>query len=314
VPGSGATIIANSNTIQQGRIAVLTKTDAITWEVGGVKPSSTEAFTWGVSGIANAISSGYEDNTNFFIGSPTGKAGLVSFTRSSDLGAVTGQTKTQGITSFVQHDSNNYAYGFYGEIRRQTGAGSATNMSLDVINYGSAVSTDPYSTTAVGSTGGVNLQSGRTDLTGLTNASYAIAVNYNGSMFDKGIVFASNSLSGTGDAINLASGHAIQQWTAVNNRGSKIVFSTTSSTTCLNLVFSDGVITFQNTSSSPLFTIGSTYNASLTPFKLPQYTNTQLATLTAAAYPYCMVFSTTSGKPLISNGTNWIDMTGTVVI
>lgn len=172
-----------------------------------------------------------------------------------DMGCIGGEFFVNNDnTSYVQ-----YAWGIYGEARRQAGAGT-TQHEIDIANLGSVVDIAPASGQTVGNTFGLNIASGA-ELGGATDVSAGLLFWNNGAAFRKGIVFGNTSLTSTGgyqSAIAFASGNRMEWYDASNAITGFITDAATTHVAPMGLVFADGFTYIVNNSLAAKVTFSNT--------------------------------------------------------
>jgi hypothetical protein len=153
-----------------------------------------------------------------------GQIAILAGTRASDINGKT--SGTIGVASFAQSDSTyaSTAYAFYGEAWKSADTpGTAQVYEGDIINLGSVVDINPYHMFADGLTVNLWVASGG-EVSGAHSATAAIGIVNNGARYRKGIVFGALALEANGIAMELASGHNIQQVYEGGYFGSAISF------------------------------------------------------------------------------------------
>lgn len=289
-------------------------------KAGGHFYPSLSAGSWalGKTGDLAEIAVGFENNTRFFVGNPIGRCAILGYTRSSDNPTV-GDMGTQAITAFVMHDSDKYAYAFYGEIRRLPGAGSGHAMELGFVNLGSYEDINPYEVYDAAMTDGLRLSSGRPDVDDCTDVSSAITIVNAGGRFGKGITIGNTALAelpgGQMDALNVPVNSAIQQWTVIG-RGSKIRFDTLNPVQAVNLIFGNDVVSIQNYHDENYATFGPQLASFVGAITTGRYTKAELTALAASDFPWATVtvMNDPTGRRLAtSDGANWRFQDGTIV-
>ncbi|GAC1042243.1 beta strand repeat-containing protein [Rhizobium sp. No.120] len=158
--------------------------------------------------------------------------------------------------------SGNQAWGGYFEGWRDTttaGNGGAYGIEADAINLVGIADTDPYSQSG-DQTISAQLASGG-EVSGAFDATAAINIQNNGAAYRKGIVFGSNSItgsngtSGSGIAIAFGYGHTMQWYGAAGVQTSSILSNGTTSTGAIQQLLSDNIVTFRNASSKAILNI-----------------------------------------------------------
>lgn len=202
------------------------------------------------------------NNTQLLAISTIGQCAILGAARSSDfgqadsMGCIGGQF--WGINDNTEHVQT--VYGAYLEVRRNVGTGRTHGFELDVVNYGNAVSVQPYDMFQQGLTVGGWLASGGE--IAATRASAALAIINNGSSWEKGIVFHSialdgtNGITGNGIAIEMAKGHVIRWMYGSGSQGAGITSSVSNSMAEQSLQFSDLGLLFRNAANKDMFKVG----------------------------------------------------------
>ena len=158
--------------------------------------------------------------------------------------------------------SGNQAWGGYFEGWRDTataGNGGAYGIEADAINLVGIADTDPYSQSG-DQTVSAQLASGG-EVSGAFDATAAINIQNNGAAYRKGIVFGSNSItgsngtSGSGIAIAFGYGHAMQWYGAASTPTSSILSNGTTSAAAMQQLLSDNIVSFRNASSKAILNI-----------------------------------------------------------
>jgi hypothetical protein len=150
-----------------------------------------------------------------------------------------------------------HAYGGYFEAyRNSTANGGAYGIELDTINYASVVQVDPYQQLA-GQTIALQIAGGgEYPSAGQFASSAAINIRKNGSTYERGIVFGSDSLtgatgsSGTAPAIVMGNGHGISWYGSSGVPSSAIYCTGTSTAAGTTQTFTNAGVSFGNSSSS----------------------------------------------------------------
>lgn len=291
-------------------------TDNFTVEAGILK--SQTAFSLGMAGVLQGLwGGGFENNSRFYVANPIGRCAVAGFTRSSDNPTV-GDMGTYALGAFVEHDSNKYAYGQYTEIRRRPGAGAAHGQEITLVNFGTAVDVDPYNPYASDLTDVLRLSTGRGDTPTQTNISaYLHLVSVGGAKALRGINIGSDAVAAIGgqaDAVNLASGHAIQWWTGLGARGARIRSDTTNPAAAMRLIFANGAVVVQDFNSNSPLSVYADRCAFGVPVVLAAYTKATKPSAAALAYSTIIISNDASSRLLAtSDGTNWRYQDGTVV-
>lgn len=161
------------------------------------------------------------------------------------------------IATSNKSTGNGMAYGGYFEAYRDAGAvGGCYGFETDTMNYVGVVQTDPYQQ-LIGQTIGVQIAAGgEYSPTGQFPSSAAINIRKNGSTFERGIVFGADALtgasgaSGSAPAIVMGKGHGIVWYSGAGASTSAIYCNGTNFNQGTTLNFTDGAVTFGNSSSS----------------------------------------------------------------
>lgn len=201
------------------------------------------------------------NNTQVAVLSTIGQCSILGGSRTSDSG-LTDSMGCIGLQGWAINDNTTNiqtAYGAYLEVRRSDGAGRTHGFELDVVNYGNAVSVQPYDMFQQGLTVGGWLASGGE--IAATRASAALAIINNGSSWEKGIVFHSTALdgtdgiTGTGVAVEMAKGHVMRWMYGSGSQGASITSSVSNSSAEQALQFSDIGLLFRNGSQKNMFQV-----------------------------------------------------------
>lgn len=201
------------------------------------------------------------NNSQLVVLSTIGQGAILGGSRTSDF-ALTGSQGCIGLQGWAINDNTvnlQTGYGAYFEVRRNAGAGRTHGFELDVVNFGSAVSVQPYDMFQQGLTVGGWFASGGEIAS--TRASAAIAIMNNGSTWEKGIVFHSTSLDGTdgitgsGVAIEFAKGHLMRWMFGSGSQGAAITASVSSDAASQVMQFTDIGLIYQNKNSKKLFQV-----------------------------------------------------------
>lgn len=202
------------------------------------------------------------NNSQMAVLSTIGQCAILGGSRTSDFG-LAGSLGCIGLQGWAINDNTQQlqtAYGAYFEVRRYAGTGNTHGFELDVVNYGSAVSLQPYNMFQDGLTAGAWIASGGEIAT--TKASAAIAIINNGSTWDKGIVFHSTSIEGTdgitgsGVAIEMAKNQAVRWMFGSGQLGASISSSVSNDAATQQLTFSDNGLIFRNKNLNNMFQVG----------------------------------------------------------
>lgn len=217
--------------------------------------------TWvGVS--ANGFMTYFDSRSQMASFSSIGAVGAAFASRSSD-NVLTGELNTIGAASFVDNNNTNAAdkkssYGFYAHAVQTEANQFTTCMEVDIANRKATVVATPYSMGATGTTaahwigtGGETAQSGlsvnpASVAIGIISSGTRNAIAGTGSLFDKGIVFQADALSGcdgttgTATAVEMARGHRINWLTPTNGYGAHVRSDNTSTANATSLVFANG--------------------------------------------------------------------------
>lgn len=201
------------------------------------------------------------NNTQLGVISTIGQCAILGASRTSDFGAE-GSMGCIGLQGWAINDNTTHlqtAYGAYLEVRRNVGAGRTHGFELDVVNYGSAVSIQPYDMFQQGLTVGGWIASGGEIAT--TRASAALAIINNGSTWEKGIVFhsialeGSNGITGAGVAIEMAKGHVVRWMFGSGSQGASVASSVSNSAAEQSLQFSDLGTLIRNSESKSMLQV-----------------------------------------------------------
>ncbi|WP_124669032.1 hypothetical protein [Burkholderia seminalis] len=238
-----------------GRLAKLVSTAKLT-----VTGNSPGIATFGntndwLSAIANCTT----NCATVWSQSPSGYIGILGASRTSD-NPLAGSMGTIGVTGFaINDDAVNVktAYAGYFEARKYSGAGITQGVEMGIVNQGSVVTLDPFSLTQTGQTLDLWLSSGRPDVTtNAANATAAIGIINNNTAFETGIVFgqgAIHTVSGEAKAIQFAPNDALLWYGGAGSITSRIRSDATAAS--LGLVFSNGLLNFQDMSGTQLVSI-----------------------------------------------------------
>lgn len=192
------------------------------------------------------------NNSQLAVLSTIGQCAILGGSKTSDFNQA-GSLGCIGLQGWAINDNTQQlqtAYGAYFEVRRNVGTGNTHGFELDVVNYGSAVSLQPYQIFQDGLTAGAWIASGGE--IAATKASAAIAIINNGSTWDKGIIFHSLAIDGTdgvtgsGVAIEMARGHNVRWMFGAGQLGASIASSVSNDSAAQSLSFSDAGLLFRN--------------------------------------------------------------------
>lgn len=201
------------------------------------------------------------NNTQLGVISTIGQCAILGASRTSDFDAE-GSMGCIGLQGWAINDNTTHlqtAYGAYLEVRRNVGAGRTHGFELDVVNYGSSVSIQPYDMFQQGLTVGGWIASGGEIAT--TRASAALAIINNGSTWEKGIVFhsialeGSNGITGAGVAIEMAKGHVVRWMFGSGSQGASVSSSVSNSAAEQSLQFSDVGTLIRNSQSKNMLQV-----------------------------------------------------------
>lgn len=186
-----------------------------------------------------------------------GGCGIVAMTRASDKASYVSGMTTIGISSYAKgdHTSGRVWAGYFESDLRNTGMGAAYGIEIDVkCLTGVNVASSAYSTPNGGTYGLWIAGGGDPSYGGApTNPSTAaIQVVANGTTWNRGIVFAANSLTGTdgvtggATAIEFARGHKIRWGSPGNNEGAVISSIVSTANAGVGIDFRDNRTAFTN--------------------------------------------------------------------
>lgn len=170
-----------------------------------------------------------------------------------------------GLNAFALADhasATTFAWGIYAEGHRvNSHGGNCYGMELAIVNRGGTISNTPYSGGA-GSTIGIQLDSGAgftaAQMPGVVSASTGLQFVNNipgsGSTggFLNGICFGATSLNGTdgvtgtGVAIAMAKGHALQWFSGAGSPTTTIICNGLTTANSANLLFAENSVSFTN--------------------------------------------------------------------
>jgi hypothetical protein len=194
-----------------------------------------------------------ENNADMVVLSSFGQTGIIGGSRSSDF-PIAGSMGCIGLSGWSINDNATEvqsSYAGYFESRRKAGAGTTHGIEVEVVNQGNNVITNPFgSFSTPGMTNGIWVASGGE--IAATPASVAIGIVNNGASFNKGIVFQSNSISGTdgitgtGIAIAMAKGHVLNWYNSAGNSTSYIYSNASSLDLGAGIYLEDGRASFVN--------------------------------------------------------------------
>lgn len=201
------------------------------------------------------------NNTQLAALSTIGQCAILGGAKTSDSGLADSMGCIGGQFWAINDNTTQVqtAYGAYLEVRRNVGAGRTHGFELDVVNYGSAVSVQPYDMFQQGLTVGGWIASGGE--IAATRASAALAIINNGSSWEKGIVFHSialdgtNGITGSGVAIEMAKGHVMRWMFGSGNQGASITSSVSNSSAEQSLQLTDMGLLFRNAPSKNLLQV-----------------------------------------------------------
>jgi len=205
-------------------------------------------------------------NSQFAALAKFGLIGILGGSRSSDFAAV--NDGCIGISGWGINNNTaqlQTSYAAYLEAQRFALAGSTYGAEIDIVNFGTVISTPPYTLPTItindGHTFGLFIGSGGGHA-GITDASVAIVIANNTAKFQRGIVFSQNAITGTdgvagrGNAIELAKGHTIRWRFAGDNDGLSIVSDIAAAIDRLEIVANNFGLIFNNDIGFPIFQIG----------------------------------------------------------
>lgn len=201
------------------------------------------------------------NNSQLAVLSTIGQCAILGGSRTSDFG-LAGSLGCIGIQGWAINDNTQQlqtAYGAYFEVRRNAGTGNTHGFELDVVNYGSAVSLQPYQIFQDGLTAGAWIASGGE--IAATKASAAIAIINNGSTWDKGIIFhalaidGTDGVTGSGVAIEMARGHNVRWMFGAGQLGASMSSSVSNDAASQQLSFSDSGLLYRNKNSKTMFQV-----------------------------------------------------------
>lgn len=201
------------------------------------------------------------NNSQMAVLSTIGQCAILGGSKTSDFNQA-GSLGCIGIQGWAINDNTQNlqtAYGAYFEVRRNAGTGNTHGFELDVVNYGSAISLQPYQMFQDGLTAGAWIASGGE--IAATKASAAIAIINNGSTWDKGIIFHALSIDGTdgvtgsGVAIEMARGHNVRWMFGAGQLGASVSSSVSNEAATQSLSFSDSGLIFRNKNLKPMLQV-----------------------------------------------------------
>lgn len=201
------------------------------------------------------------NNATLAVNSQIGQGAIIGASRTSDSGLVDSMGCI-GIQGWGINDNTTQlqtAYAAYFESRRYAGAGRTHCFELDMVNYGNAVSVQPYDMFQQGLTAGAWIASGGEIAT--TKASVAIAIMNNGSTWDKGIVFHSTSLeggdgiNGSGVAMEMAKGHTLRWMFGSGSLGASVSSSVSNAAAQQSMQYTDVGLLYRNSASKNMLQI-----------------------------------------------------------
>lgn len=145
------------------------------------------------------------------------------------------------------------AFGIYIEAFRPSGAGTIHCLEMDATEFGTSDLVRPYTTDYSAVSAGLWVASGGGNETGTTDASVALHILNNNSKWRTGIAFDAEGLTdcdgvtGIGEAIALAKGHALNWYFAGNNLGFRLYSDVAASADAQSmLVNTDGTFFLNN--------------------------------------------------------------------
>lgn len=313
VAGAENSKIMTALRVTQAGAAVKSITDQFAFSAG---PSPTPGvnhlysdtrFSFGLVGDLQALwGDGFENNTRHFVGNTIGGAAVVGYTKTS-LSGVPGNQGGYALGAFVEHDYNSFGYGQYTEIRRRAGAGAGHGQEIAIVNFGSTVDVDPYNQFATNLTDCLRLSVGRTDTPTNTDVSSYAGFYRVGAKARKGMIFGHDSLvmtSGKGDALNFATGHQLQWWSAADQRSAFIRSDVSTAALAHGLVFRNGVTAIQDSAGDDIFKV--TPDGAFLADDMPLVS----ALSSANTYPYAINVYTEADDP---TGTGPVASTARVV-
>ncbi|RTM07399.1 MAG: hypothetical protein EKK31_11590 [Hyphomicrobiales bacterium] len=140
---------------------------------------------------------------------------------------------TVGVNNNTSFSTN--TYGLYSEAYRASGvSGGAYGFEIDTVNYASLAATNPFAQ-ATGQTVGIQVAAGG-GLSAVGQFASSVGINFwnNNAVFDKGISFGFTAINGTngtdgntGEAIAMATGHAITYYYGNNTKSWTLKANTT---------------------------------------------------------------------------------------
>lgn len=220
--------------------------------------------TW-VGQSANGFMTYFDSRTQVASFSSIGAVAAAFASRSSDNVQI-GERNTIGAGSFVDNNNANAddkksVWSFYGHAVHSNDNHFTCCMEVDIANRQPTVTTTPYSMGSDGTTaghwigtGGETSQSGQSVnpaslAIGIVSTGTRDAIAGTGALFDKGIVFQSNALTGcdgaTGiaTAIEMARGHKINWLTPTNGYAAQVRSENAITANATSIVFANGGMT-----------------------------------------------------------------------
>ncbi len=201
------------------------------------------------------------NNSQLAVLSTIGQCAVLGGSKSSDS-TLTDSMGCIGLQGWAINDNTTQiqtAYGAYLEVRRSAGAGRTHGFELDMVNYGNAVSLQPYDMFQQGLTAGGWFASGGE--IAATRASAAIAIVNNGATFEKGIIFHSKSIDGTdgvtgsGVAIEMAKGQALRWMFGSGSVGATFSSDVSNAAAQQAILFSDVGTLIRNSASKNMLQV-----------------------------------------------------------
>lgn len=187
-----------------------------------------------------------EDTSDLMVLSRTGTYAFVSATRSSDYTtAPPAANATIGITGFALNDRTSpqvSVYAGYYEAVRDSGAGTTLGIEIDCVNRGSNLSSTPYASIPTGTTAALWLASGGEEA--VTASTLGLGFAKNGTTFNTGVCFGSDSITGTdgvtgtGIAVAMAKGHTLAWYSPNGSIVGSILSTAVDGTTAQQIEFS----------------------------------------------------------------------------
>src|SRR4030095_309773 len=143
--------------------------------------------------------------------------------------------------------------GMYIEAHRVSGAGGTFGLEVDIAEFGTSQTVNPYSAGFGTVSDALWLASGGEEV-GATDASLAIGIVANAAQFRTGIMFGDDAIdgtdgvTGTGEAISFAKGHKQNWYYAGGNVGFTIYSDVAASTNKQTLLANTNGVNFLNNS------------------------------------------------------------------